>query len=60
MGRLRPLKIYIKFYAIAALGLAYFPMFVAVLPPTLREVPSLDRSHGPVTFIHPKLLLMYR
>ena len=31
MGRLRPLKIYINIYAIAALGLAYFPEFVAVL-----------------------------
>jgi hypothetical protein len=31
MGRLRSLKIYIKIYAIAALGLAYFPESVAVL-----------------------------
>ena len=73
MGRLRPLKIYINIYAIAALGLACFPESVAVLMltphahpscppllPTVRAARSLDRGRAPAADFRPKHFLIYR
>ncbi len=57
MGRLRPLKICIKMYAIAAPDLAFFPESMAVPVPRVREAPSLDRDRGPDCGFPPKAFL---